>query len=80
MQFVCAFCNAAVFVTVLARNRFPPTLKEDFPWDSDAVETFNQISDILQNSVENNEILNNSSLLKVDPKVCNFEDCKGCWL
>ena len=73
----CAFCN--VFVTVLARNRFPPTLKEDFPWDSDAVETFNQIWDILENSVENNDILNTRSLLKVELKVCNFgtEDCKS---
>ena len=44
-------------------------LKEDFPRDSDAVETFNQISDIL---VENDEILNASSLFKVEPKVCNF--------
>ena len=56
---------------MLAWNRFP-WLKEDLPSDSDAGKTFNQISDILENSVENNEILNNSSLLKVDPKVCNF--------
>lgn len=53
---------------MLAWNRFP-WLKEDLPSDSDAGKTFNQISDIL---VENNEILNTSSLFKVEPKDCNF--------